>query len=50
MENILLVLGGLAMFVYGINTMSDGLKKTAGDKLKNLIEVLTNNRLLGILV
>lgn len=50
MENVLLVLGGLAMFIYGINTMSEGLKKTAGDKLKNLIEVLTNNRLLGVLV
>ena len=50
MENILLVFGGLAMFIYGINTMSEGLKKTTGEKLKTLIEKLTSNRLLGILV
>ena len=46
MENILLVFGGLAMFIYSINTMSEGLKKTTGEKLKTLIEKLTSNRLL----
>ncbi len=44
------VLGGLGLFLYGMNLMGDGLQKAAGDKLRRLIEVLTNNRLMGVLV
>lgn len=44
------VLGGLGLFLYGMNLMGMGLQKAAGDKLKKLIEVLTNNRLMGVLV
>lgn len=43
-------IGGLGMFLYGMNLMADGLQKSAGGKVKNLLGYLTNNRLLAILV
>ncbi|KHD16167.1 Na/Pi cotransporter family protein [Clostridium butyricum] len=42
--------GGLGMFLYGMQMMATGLQKTAGDKMKHLLGVLTNNRFMGILV
>jgi phosphate:Na+ symporter len=50
MDIALPVLGGLGLFLYGMSIMGTGLQKAAGDKLKKLIEVLTNNRLMGVLV
>lgn len=50
MDIALPVLGGLGLFLYGMNLMGTGLQKAAGDKLKKLIEVLTNNRLMGVLI
>lgn len=50
MEMALPVIGGLGLFLYGMNVMGDGLQKSAGERLKKLIEVLTNNRILGVLV
>ena len=44
------VLGGLGLFLYGMNLMGMGLQKAAGEKLKRLIEILTNNRLMGVIV
>lgn len=44
------VIGGLGLFLYGMNIMGDGLQKVAGERLKRLIEVLTNNRILGVIV
>lgn len=44
------VLGGLGLFLYGMNLMGTGLQKAAGEKLKRLIEVLTSNRLMGVIV
>src|SRR5699024_6113924 len=44
------VLGGLGLFLYGMNMMGMSLEKVAGEKLKHLIEVLTNNRLMGVLI
>ncbi|WDV47062.1 Na/Pi cotransporter family protein [Clostridiaceae bacterium M8S5] len=44
------VLGGLGLFLYGMNLMGMGLQKVAGDKLKKLIEILTNNKLMGVFV
>ncbi|MCI2062644.1 MAG: Na/Pi cotransporter family protein [Eubacteriaceae bacterium] len=41
--------GGLAVFIYGMNLMSDGLQKTAGDKMKNFLAMLTRNPFLGML-
>lgn len=42
--------GGLGMFLYGMNVMADGLQKSAGNKMKKLLGVLTNNRILGVIV
>lgn len=42
--------GGLGLFLYGMKMMGDGLEKTAGNRLKNLLEVLTTNRFMGVLV
>ncbi len=44
------VLGGLGLFLYGMNLMGMGLQKAAGEKLKRLIEILTNNRIMGVIV
>jgi phosphate:Na+ symporter len=44
------VIGGLGLFLYGMNLMGTGLQKAAGEKLKRLIEVLTKNRLMAVLV
>lgn len=43
------VLGGLALFVYGMGLMSDGLKETAGAKLKTALGYMTRNRFCAIL-
>ena len=43
------VLGGLALFVYGMGLMSDGLKETAGEKMKAALGYMTRNRLFAIL-
>ena len=48
--NLFAFVGGLGMFLYGMNTMADGLQKSAGNKMKKLLGYLTNNRLLGVLV
>lgn len=50
MDIALPVLGGLGLFLYGMNIMGTGLEKAAGEKLKRLIEILTSNRLMGVLV
>ena len=47
---ILSLLGGLGLFLYGINAMGDGLEQAAGPKMKKLLEVLTRNKLLAVLV
>lgn len=42
--------GGLAMFIYGMNIMADGLQNAAGSKMKKILEVLTQNKFMGILL
>ncbi len=42
--------GGLGLFLYGMKMMGDGLEKAAGNKMKRLLEVLTTNRFMGVLV
>lgn len=49
-EHILALFGGLALFLYGMKMMSDGLEKTAGDKMQAILEKLTSNRFIGIIV
>lgn len=49
-EMIFKFVGGLGMFLYGMNVMADGLQKSAGAKMKRLMGILTNNRLMAVLV
>ena len=41
--------GGLALFLYGMSSMSDALQKTAGEKMKNILGFLTKNPVMGAL-
>lgn len=49
-KTVFFLLGGLGLFVYGMHIMGEGLEKSAGSKLKKILEVLTTNRFLGILI
>lgn len=42
--------GGLGLFLYGMHVMAGGLQKTAGGNLKKVLEMLTKNRIIGIIV
>ncbi|CZR97113.1 MULTISPECIES: Na/Pi cotransporter family protein [unclassified Clostridioides] len=44
------LIGGLGLFLYGMSLMGEGLQKSAGDKLKKIIELLTSNVVMGVLV
>ena len=44
------IMGGLGLFLYCMNLMGDGLQKSAGSKLKRIIELLTSNVIMGVLV
>ena len=46
---IIMLLGGLAMFLYGIEVMGDGLKNSSGAALKRILEKVTGNVILGVL-
>ena len=43
MQTIFGLLGGLAVFIYGMNMMSECLQKAAGEKMKTILGVLTKN-------
>ncbi|MBY0758192.1 MULTISPECIES: Na/Pi cotransporter family protein [Sellimonas] len=49
-EYVFMLLGGLALFLYGMQMMSSNLEAVAGDRLKGILERLTSNRILGVLV
>ena len=42
-SNVFGFLGGLGMFLYGMNIMADGMQKTAGSKMSQFLSMLTNN-------
>ena len=44
------LIGGLGMFLYGMKIMGDGLENVAGERLKSILEKLTSNRYIGVLV
>lgn len=48
--NFMALLGGLALFLYGMQMMSTGLEAAAGNKMKQILEKLTANRFVGVLV
>ncbi len=50
MEIVINLLGGLGLFLYGMNLMAEGLQKAAGDKLKGIVGKLTSNTVMGVLV
>ena len=50
LKNLFMFCGGLGMFLYGMHTMSDGIQKSAGNKMRQLLEMLTNNRLMAVLM
>ncbi len=49
-SNIFSMFGGLALFLFGMQMMSDGLEAAAGNKMKEILERLTSNRFLGVVV
>ncbi len=42
--------GGLGMFIYGMQIMAQGLENAAGNKMKSLLEILTKNKFMGVLL
>lgn len=48
-QMIITMLGGLALFIYGMNLMSDGLQKSAGERMKKILALLTRNPVLGVI-
>lgn len=50
MANILAALGGLGLFIYGMNLMGDSLQKAAGKRLREILGFLTKNKFMGILL
>ncbi len=49
-EILVQIVTGLALFLYGMNVMGDGLQKSAGDKMKSIIEALTRNRIMAVFI
>ena len=47
--DLLCLLGSVAMFLYGMKVMSEGLQKAAGDRLRNILSAMTRNRFTGML-
>ena len=47
---VMTLFGGLALFLYGMEKMSSGMKKAAGDSMRSILSALTNNRYMGLLV
>ncbi len=50
LESILGLLGGLALFLYGMHMMSEGLEVAAGEKMQAILEKVTANRFVGVVV
>ncbi|HEK9039146.1 TPA: Na/Pi cotransporter family protein [Clostridioides difficile] len=50
MNIVISLIGGLGLFLYGMSLMGEGLQKSTGDKLKKIIELLTSNVVMGVLV
>lgn len=48
-ENILSLIGGLGLFLYGMTVMGDGIEKAAGDKMRSFLAFFTKNRVVGML-
>ncbi|MCK4805151.1 MAG: Na/Pi symporter, partial [Spirochaetes bacterium] len=49
-EIIFILIGGLGLFFLGMKTMSDSLKKVAGERLKNTLDILTKRPVIGLFI
>ena len=49
-SNVISLLGGVALFLFGMSVMGEGLKKVAGNRLEIILWKLTNNPIKGILL
>ena len=47
--NIFSLVGSLALFLFGMKTMSEGLEKFAGDRLRSILAAMTKNRVMGVM-
>ena len=47
--DLLRLIGSLALFLYGMKIMSEGLQKLAGDSLRKILTAMTKNRVTGVL-
>ena len=50
MTTVFLLLGGLGLFLFGMQMMSDGLEKAAGSRMRGILEFFTKNRFIGMVV
>lgn len=50
MDILIPFVGGLGLFIYGMQIMAQGLQNAAGSKMKKLLEALTHNKVLGVLL
>ena len=49
-SEMLSLCGGLALFLYGMHMMSSGLEAAAGDRMKQMLEKLTSNTIMGVVI
>ena len=49
-STVLLLMGGLGLFIYGMKLMGDGLENAAGESLKKILEKVTGNPIKGVIV
>jgi len=49
-QTVFALFGGLALFIYGMSQMGEGLQKAAGDRMRSILQMLTGNPLMGVLV
>jgi len=49
-EILIQIMAGLGLFLYGMNVMGEGLQKSAGDRMKSIVEILTKNRIMAVFV
>ena len=47
--DFLKLIGSLGLFLYGMKIMSEGLQKMAGEQLRNILAIMTRNRIMGVL-
>ena len=49
-EVLIQLIGGLGLFLYGMTVMGEGLQKSAGDRMKSIVEALTKNRFMAVFI